>query len=312
MQLDTWGNVVDENFRNIFDSIYDGVYFVDRDRRITYWNRAAERITGYSADEVVGARCMDNILVHIDEAGNSLCRGRCPLAAAMQDGNARQAEVYLHHKNGHRVPVSVRVAPFRDQEGSILGGVELFSDISSQRAMRERIGELEKLALVDPLTGLSNRKHIEGELAARFQEKERYGIDFGLLFIDIDHFKRVNDTYGHDGGDAALKTISATLLASIRSYDLFGRWGGEEFIGIVRNVDRGVLRSIAERYRILVENTQVASNAELFSVTISVGATLVTSQDTPDTLIRRADELLYESKKNGRNRVTLGEGPSAR
>lgn len=294
------------NYESIFENLYDGVYFVDRELRITYWNQAAERITGFLSKEVIGSRCMDNVLIHIDGRGRSLCNGLCPLAAAMKDGEGRQMEMYLHHKSGHRVPVSVRVAPLRDGNGNVIGGVELFSDISSQKAMEEKIRELEKLALIDSLTGLSNRKHVEGELASRFQEKIRYGLDFGLLFMDIDNFKKINDTYGHAGGDAALKTISATFRASVRSYDLVGRWGGEEFIGIIRNVDYKLLKKVSERYRVLVEKSRVEYPGSPFSVTISIGATLASNDDTPETIFTRADELLYESKKSGRNRVTIG------
>ena len=295
------------NYKSIFESIQDGVYFVDRDRRITYWNNAAERITGYSEKEVVGAGCMDNILIHIDEEGTALCKGLCPLAAAMEDGNARQAEVYLHHKRGHRVPVSVRATPLRDKAGNIIGGVELFSDISSKKALQDRIKELEKLALIDGLTGLSNRKHVECELSARFHEKERYGLDFGVLFMDIDHFKKINDTWGHVRGDAVLKTVSETFRASTRSYDLVGRWGGEEFVGIIRNVDNQLLGKVGERFRMLVEKTRIENFQAPFSVTISVGATLAFPEDTPESIIKRADEYLYESKKNGRNRLTICE-----
>ena len=295
------------NYKSIFESLQDGVYFADRDRRITYWNKAAERITGYSEKEVVGSRCMDNLLIHIDERGTTLCQGLCPLAAAMEDGNARQAEVYLHHKRGHRVPVSVRTTPLRDEAGNVIGGAELFSDISSKKALQDKIRELEKLALIDGLTGLSNRKHIEGELTARFQEKERYGLDFGVLFMDIDHFKNINDTFGHGGGDTVLKTVSDTFQASTRSYDLVGRWGGEEFVGIIRNVDHQLLGKVGERFRMLVEKTRIEYSRTPFSVTISVGATLAIPKDTPISIIERADEYLYESKKNGRNRLTLCE-----
>jgi diguanylate cyclase (GGDEF)-like protein len=229
----------------------------------------------------------------------------CPLAAAMEDGTARQAEVYLHHRKGHRIPVSVRATPLRDKAGNVIGGAELFSDISSKKALQEKIRELEKLALIDGLTGLSNRKHIEGELVARFHEKNRYGLDFGILFMDIDNFKTINDTYGHVGGDTALKTVSATFQASTRSYDLVGRWGGEEFVGIIRNVDHQLLGKVGERFRMLIEKTRIEYTQTPFSVTMSVGATLAIPEDTPASLIKRADEYLYESKKNGRNRLTV-------
>ena len=97
-------------YRTIVENMHDGLYFVDRERRITYWNRGAERITGYSAAEVVGTSCADNILVHVDALGRQLCQGSCPLIAAMADGAAHEAEVFLHHKQGHRLPVWVRTS----------------------------------------------------------------------------------------------------------------------------------------------------------------------------------------------------------
>ena len=295
------------NYRNIFENLQDGVYFVDKSRTITYWNQSAEAITGFKAEEVVGSRCMDNILIHINERNESMCEQSCPLAAVMKDGRPRLAEVYLHHKNGHRVPVLVRATALRDEANRIIGAAEVFSDITYQKEMQERIRELEKLALVDNLTGLSNRKHLEGELDARFQEQRRYGLSFGVLFIDVDFFKKINDTRGHEAGDRALKTLANTLRANTRSYDLFGRWGGEEFVGIVRNIDRAILKKVAERFRILAEKTIIQNGEASFSITVSIGATLATPQDSPAALIQRADQLMYRSKQQGRNRVTVDE-----
>lgn len=88
------------DYKSLLANIRDGVYFTDLDRRITYWNKGAERITGYSADDVVGHRCRDNLLIHVDETGRSLCQGRCPLASTMNDKAPREAKIYLHHKQG--------------------------------------------------------------------------------------------------------------------------------------------------------------------------------------------------------------------
>ena len=110
--------LTEKNFyKDIVDNLYDGVYFVDRDRVITYWNKGAERITGYSAKETLGRACRDNLLNHVTANGIELCKSNCPLAAVMQDGNPREAEVYLHHKDGHRVPIIVRATAMRDAEG---------------------------------------------------------------------------------------------------------------------------------------------------------------------------------------------------
>jgi diguanylate cyclase (GGDEF)-like protein/PAS domain S-box-containing protein len=295
-----------ESFKSVVENLHDGLYFVDLNRSITYWNKAAEQISGFSADEVVGRSCADNILTHIDGEGNNLCRKLCPLAATMADGQPREAEVYLHHKDGHRVPVSVRVTAFTDEEHRIIGGVELFSDISSQKANALRVKELERLALIDQLTQLANRVFLEKEIASCLEESRRYAIPFGILFMDIDHFKRFNDTWGHDVGDEVLKFVARTFVSNARPFDLYGRWGGEEFIAIIRNIGGSDLAALGNRLRRLIAGSYLLHGGERLRVTISMGATPVTYGDSVESLIKRADTLLYESKEGGRNRLTLG------
>jgi diguanylate cyclase (GGDEF)-like protein/PAS domain S-box-containing protein len=295
-----------ESYERIIENLHDGLYLVDRDRVITYWNKAAEQISGFTADEVVGQSCSDNILTHVDGEGNSLCTGMCPLAATIADEKPREAEVYMHHKDGHRIPVSIRVSTLTDRDGNTIGGIELFTDISNQAANELRVKELEKLALLDNLTQLANRNYIEGEIKSRFEEKKRFNVPFGIFFIDIDHFKKFNDTYGHDVGDDVLKFIANTFVANARPFDLYGRWGGEEFIGIIRNIKGQDLEELGNRLRLLIENSYIIHENEKLCVTISIGATLVNEKDTIDSLIKRADTLLYKSKAAGRNCLTIG------
>jgi diguanylate cyclase (GGDEF)-like protein/PAS domain S-box-containing protein len=284
----------------------DGVYFTDTDRRITYWNASAERITGFSAEEVVGSRCMENILIHVDEQGRCLCKSFCPLAATIQDAVPREAKVFLHHKLGHRIPVLVRTTPLRDNRGNIVGGAEFFTDISNQEIIAERLEELEQLALLDALTRLPNRHHIFPELASRFHEKSRLNLNFGLIFIDLDDFKDINDAYGHDIGDRMLTTIANTLKVSVRPFDLVGRWGGDEFLCIVRNADEHSLKTMAHRLLVMLNSSLVPVDGNRIRVTASLGATLAKDGDTSNILLKRADSLMYKSKQNGGNRVTFG------
>jgi PAS domain S-box-containing protein len=139
-----WTVGSDEFYKQLLDNLYDGVYFVDRDRRITYWNRAAEKLTGFSADEVVGRSCFDNILNHVDACGTDLCHGRCPLSFTMEDGCSREADVFLRHKRGHRVSVSVRATPISDDQGRIVGAIEIFSDNSAKLSAQENSVRLEQ------------------------------------------------------------------------------------------------------------------------------------------------------------------------
>ena len=295
-------------YRTIVENMHDGLYFVDRERRITYWNKGAERITGYTAAEVVGTSCADNILVHVDALGRQLCQGSCPLIATMADGAAHETEVYLHHKLGHRLPVWVRTSPLLDADGSFVGAVEIFTETSSRQALQAQVEELKKLALVDALTGLPNRRHLESQLHARLEELRRSRIGFGLLFLDIDHFKRFNDRYGHDVGDQVLTVVANTLALSVRPFDTVCRWGGEEFAGIFPHTDTETLQGIAERLRVLVAHSRVNTGIGVLTVTVSIGGTLAQAEDSAATLVKRADGFMYDSKANGRNRVTVESG----
>ena len=294
------------SYERILENLHDGLYFVDCDRTITYWNKAAEQISGFTANEVVGKSCSNNILTHVDSDGNSLCFGKCPLAASIADGIPRDVEIYMHHKDGHRIPVSVRVSTLTDENGNTIGGIELFTDISHQSVNELRVKELEKLALLDNLTQLANRYFLEREIQSRLDEIKRLNVPFGILFIDIDHFKKFNDTYGHDVGDDVLKFVANTFVSNARPFDLYGRWGGEEFIGIIRNINENDLEVQGNRIRMLLENSYIIHQDKKLSVTISIGATLVKIDDTIDTLTKRADTLLYKSKQNGRNMLTMG------
>lgn len=295
-----------DSYKRIVEELHDGLYFVNRDRVITFWNKAAEHISGFTADEVVGRSCSENILTHVDGDGNSLCHSMCPLASTMSDGNPCETNVYMHHKNGHRIPIAIRVSPLLDKNGTIIGGIELFTDISNQTANELRVQELEKLTLLDSLTQLANRSYLENEIHSRFEELKRFNVPFGILFIDIDHFKRFNDTYGHQTGDDVLKYVANTFVANARPFDLYGRWGGEEFIGVIRNIGESDLEMLAERLLSLIGTSYIMYGSEKLEVTISIGATLVKETDTIAGVIKRADTLLYQSKSEGRNRLTIG------
>jgi diguanylate cyclase (GGDEF)-like protein/PAS domain S-box-containing protein len=291
-------------FEDLLNDLFEGVYFVDKDRGITFWNRGAERITGFSASEMLGRFCYDNMLNHIDETGKQLCFDGCPLHATLQDGNQRNAQVYLHHKLGHRVRVDIRVRPLYIN-GEIVGAAEVFSNAEIGDCVDIGINEMERLALYDQLTQLPNRRYIDNYLGNQIRDYQTLGIDFGVLMLDLDLFKDVNDTYGHSVGDLVLKMVADTFQSSIRKNDFFGRWGGEEFVAILRGVNQKELRMIAEKVRKLVEQSGLKHEDDYVRVTISIGATMMMPQDNANSLIKRADHALYTSKREGRNRVTV-------
>ncbi len=295
-----------EFYKSLIDNIEDGIYFVDTKRTILYWNKGAEKISGFQSKEVVGKHCWDNILMHVDEKGVNLCQGLCPLVKAIKKGEKQEENVYLRHKNGHRVPVSIKAIPIRDSEGKIVGAVEVFNTRTPEDAILKRLKALKKLALIDPLTGIANRRYIEMYIKNKLTELKRNKWDFGILFVDIDHFKQINDRYGHNIGDRVLKMVAKTLEANLRPFDFVGRWGGEEFIIVISNIkDKKQLYSIAERLRILVAQSWFSVGKNTIKVTVSIGGTVAKPDDTFNSLIKRADRLMYKSKIQGRNCISI-------
>ena len=210
----------------------------------------------------------------------------------------------VSYKNGYRIPLLTTVYPIREN-GVIVGSVEVFTQNSPKVYDDNLIESLSEKAMHDALTRLPNRSYLENFLQYKLSEYQRFGKKFALLFADIDHFRVFNNTYGHDIGDLVLVDVTKSIMHAIKKEDMFGRWGGEEFVGIFsinRNYEASV---IAEQLRHLVENTVVTnSDGQELNVTISVGVTISRQQDTPDVIIKRADSLMYQSKHNGRNMVS--------
>lgn len=294
-------------YRQILESLYDGVYYVDRQRRIKYWNPAAERITGYRADEVIGYSCGDNLLRHVDDDGRELCGDHCPLQTILEGQHADEACIYLHHKDGYRVPVRVRAAPVLDEHGNVCGAVEIFSENLGQQLLFNRVKRLEKEVFQDALTRVGNRKYGEMKLQLSQQSLESYHLDFGILFLDLDHFKDINDFYGHATGDRVLVMVARTLENTLRPADICCRWGGEEFLLILANVDQQGLKRAAERLRRFIERSWFDSPRGRIQVTCSVGGALARPGEPLEQLIERADKRMYDCKDAGRNCVRIDE-----
>lgn len=300
-----------ETYRTMLDIVNEGIYFVDNERRITFWNKGAERITGFEAKDIIGKFCYDNILNHIDEFGNKICLNGCPLHTCIIGEKAEPLELYLHHKDGHRKKVLIKAMPIFN-DGEIVGCIETFVESSGKKTdlhdviSKDEVENLRYLALYDQLTELPNRRNLEANLKKLYQDYKDFNIPFGVIFMDIDHFRDFNNNYGHDVGDMVLKVVAKSLKDDLRPNDIVGRWGGEEFIGFFPNVTPLALGGIIERLRVLVENSVIRDKERDYCVPLSLGGTIVREDDDMESVVKRADKLMYDSKQNGRNRSTIG------
>ncbi len=178
--------------RALLDTLYDGVYVVDRDRRIRYWNRGAELITGFKRREVCGRKCQDDILCHIDETGALLCAKGCPLLDTLNTGRVIEAKVYPRTKAGHRVPVSTHISPIRDEAKRIIGAIEVFRDVSAE----ERLNALERKfhKLIKRYVSSATYKTVL--VAAEKDQQETASIkDLTVMFVDIVGFTAISERY---------------------------------------------------------------------------------------------------------------------
>ncbi|OIQ49193.1 putative diguanylate cyclase AdrA [Pseudodesulfovibrio hydrargyri] len=190
-----------------------------------------------------------------------------------------------------------------DDKGMPIRLIGISMDVTEQRQMED---ELRTLASTDPLTGASNRRQFMSRLGEEFERCKRYNTSLVLLSLDIDHFKRINDTYGHPAGDDVLKELVALCRSTLRTTDLFGRVGGEEFQAALTQTRIGAGENTAERLRRRVEQCEVRTHDQIITFTISIGVTALTPDDESiEGLLKRADDALYQAKRSGRNRVIV-------
>ncbi|MDO9592591.1 MAG: sensor domain-containing diguanylate cyclase [Erysipelotrichaceae bacterium] len=303
-KIDQESNILKNN--PWIENLFEGVYTVDVDRKILYWNQGAMTITGYNSADIIRRSCFDNILDHVNEDGVGLCFDGCPLKATIEDGVEREASVYLRHKSGHRVPVKVRTIPLRDSEQTIIGALELFTENKDEVSLRNSLENYKRQSNEDSLTKASNRRYFLAMIESKIREFKIMGTPFGIAFLDIDNFKHVNDSFGHEVGDKVLKILTETIQRNLIKNDLLGLWGGEEFVILFSDVDSDGLMIASEKARKLVAASSLKLSDQYLNITISIGATLFIENDDCDSIVTRADQLMYLSKRSGKNKVTIG------
>ncbi len=286
------------------DPAVEGAYYVDRERRITFWSAEAVRISGFGADEVTGRRCSAGILRHVDDKGTELCVDGCPLQAVMADGVARTAAVWLHHKDGHRVAVEVTGQAVRDDEGRIIGSVELFHQVPTTRFAASAVPDVRLEAYTDAATGLATRTFGEGTLRALLDPVATGATTLGVLYVDVDETGLLNASYGFEGADAALRMVAQSIAGGLREGDIPYRHLGQEFVCLLPSTSPEDVAALAERIRMLVERSWLTLPGQRIRATISVGATMAVPGEDERTVLDRGERLARQSKSAGRNRVT--------
>jgi diguanylate cyclase (GGDEF)-like protein/PAS domain S-box-containing protein len=285
-------------YKSVLESLPIGVYLVDQHRRILSWNSGAEKLTGYLRQEVVGRCCADGLLMHCDANNAIMCGDACPLEATMRDGRPREADLYLLHKDGQRVPVRVQAIPLRDEDGAVIGAAECFDvRVVLPTAVVPECGP-EGIS-TDSVTELPDRGAILAQLPGALRNFEESRIPFGVLGIAIDNLDGLLQKNGRNAVEAVLYATGQTLRANVGPNDMVGRWSADRFVTVLAGCTAGTLAKAAGMLNRLASSEAIPWWGDRLSVTVSMGGTIVRAGDTPQSLVERAEEALDAGRTAG-------------
>jgi diguanylate cyclase (GGDEF)-like protein/PAS domain S-box-containing protein len=287
-----------QKFFAIFDHVRDyAIYTIALDGAIEEWNQSVQRYGGWLAADVQGK----NITMFFPVDDPERPRMESLLAEALRGGST-ETEGWRLKRDGSRLWANSVITALPDEEGTVRGFVVVSRDMTERKRWEDA---MKVLATVDPLTGAYNRRQGDLLLAAEFSRRARNARTFAALMLDIDHFKTVNDTFGHAAGDAVLVALVRTCQDTLRAIDVVARWGGEEFLIVLPETGTAEAMVAAERVRAALEATDAAApGGAPIRFTVSIGVA-VSSGESPSELLRRSDAALYVAKTGGRNRVEL-------
>jgi diguanylate cyclase (GGDEF)-like protein/PAS domain S-box-containing protein len=297
---------IEQNARflnTIFHSIRDPFIILDSDYKIVKANQAYSDLKKISQDDLIEKKCYA-----VTRKRDSVCQD-CIVAKTFKSGDRAAKVKRVVTETGSQEWIEIYTYPILNDEGAVTHVIEYVRNVTDRKRVEQEsqrfIRKLEKLSSEDSLTGLQNRRMIFERIKHEIERVRRYKVDLSLIFCDLDCFKEINDTYGHNAGDGVLRTIADILRRSVRTSDSIGRYGGDEFIIVLPQTSLKGARELAERIRINVQDTKFAmQDGKSAGTTMSIGVAFYDGTETDiDALISRIDTALYVSKRSGKNQV---------
>jgi diguanylate cyclase (GGDEF)-like protein/PAS domain S-box-containing protein len=294
--------------KKLIDNMHDGVVFVDSQSTILLWNTGVERLTGVSSAAACGRTLLPNLMDMCNGREQRITNEDCPVAHAIATGVQWLGRISVMGRQGRHVAVDLHAIPVRSHDGAIHGATVLLHDVSSETSLEEKCQALHAQVAKDPMTQVANRAEFDRMLNNFVAAHQESNLPCSLIMSDLDHFKSINDTHGHQAGDTAIITFASLLKSMCRSGDLVARYGGEEFAILCADCTNASAARKAEGIRQALAMVK-HSNLGNASFTASFGVTELQTGDTPETMLRRADRALLQAKDQGRNQVVqLGDG----
>ena len=271
-------------YRSVLENLPIGIYVLDREQRVRFWNRGAEQITGYLAHEVMGQVCREPI-PHCDPQGRLLAGDNCSVTTTFRDGRALQNHVFTLHKQGHRLGVQIRTLPLLDSNGLTMGVAVAFEE-SPAESLPEKPGAL-LCGCLDPLTGVSSQRLTRAVFTESLAELEDTHGGWGLLRVRILGLKEIAARYGADSLAAFLRTSAQTIRHSLRAEDFLGRWEEDGFLAMLHTASPIKVGAIAELIWQQISQSEISWWGDHFRVQAAVDWTVAGPGDELETLLHQ-------------------------
>ena len=300
---DSDNSVVEQALRDgqlhkaLLDHLEAGIYMVDRTRRILYWNRGAEQISGFLSQDVAGHFCQGDLLMHCDSSGRGMCGKGCPLSAVMLDGKPREHDFFLRHRQGHRVPVHVRSRPISDPAGAIIGAVEVFEPLTVPAPIDRRA--LNEHGCLDPLAEVANRVYAEFRLGQALEALLAFGISFGWMAVKLDDVENLEHRYGHGLVDAAVKMTARMVDFNLGPQDTAARWDRTELRIEVHSCWGVGLGDLTAKLRALTLASDVDWWGDRVRVPVSIAGVMAEPGDSTKSLEARISQMWPRATASG-------------
>ena len=288
--------------QQLINSMHDGVIFVDVHSRILLWSKGAERLTGVSSTAATGRQFVPSLLDMCNTAGRRVRDDACPVARALNSVAQLRQRLEILGRQGEHVAIDLHAIPVLSSDGQPQGATVLLQDAQPEASLEEKCEALHAEVTKDPLTKVANRAEFDRMQALFIEAHQQARQPCSLIMIDIDHFKSINDTFGHQAGDEAIITVATLLSQMCRAGDLVARYGGEEFAVLCADCSKADAAARADQIRRKLSETPHASLGTR-RITASFGVTQLQAGDTPELMLGRADRALLMAKERGRNQV---------
>ena len=294
-----------ETYQTVLNSLETGVYIVDRNRRICFWNEGAEQITGYLRQDVVGRFLRDHLLTIDGDAKDVASDQDDPINIAFRDGKPSVMDVSILHKDGYRVPIVLHTNPIRNPRGAVIGAAESFEKNRSASDWTRRQAAFADFGCLDAVTGVAAQSFMETQLREKLITFAEHNIPFGILLVQIDQMDQFRASRGPGVVSTILRVVAQSVENCLRPTDLVGCWGENQFIAILLECKESEVAVVGERVRRMIGRSEIEWWGDKFSVTSPLGGAGCRAGDKVEQLIARAEASLKDSIGKGGNCVTV-------